>query len=585
MTMENMLQKSNDYIKSLPLSYSDILYKYTNGSQLLNNSLARMGKFFYSEDFDFSVTSRFNFVKLQSLILNAPVSQLETNLYNLFAENLSLPIIDNKCAFHFLPIELHKGQNSILNIIFTSATTDQNVIQYMDRFVTVGPGTNFCCVQEIKVPSGIPMIYVEDISSYKWQKEAIMPALLSTIKQSSTPYSVNFKKHAMDYNVPDYFYDNTKKILNDGRQYYTLPTKELKYVELETFKNNMTVTSIFIDRNHIDNINEILSNYGLDSGRHHNAIHGCIVISTSIILLKFISDTPTKKEILETMYTSAYHDAGRHGADGIDIYERESANMALNGGYLDETGAENMSRRIVEEADDKLTDNIYYAYKSSDSLDYPGKYDRQYNPLNSYDPVRGNKCLDAFLSHSDTDISMSNEIKFIRLLTQCIAGPQIIESGKSREQQIKDHFDIYFEDYDEMTFSFDDPYQTKIIIKDYDADSYNDYNFIDIAHLPETVFEDQLNFLQLFNVRIRSIAKNNKYSIYEYIREFTEIIYSLKLICLDYIERDYLKDKTRVFDDYWEILTCVMPFMYLHFTNLPDLLVPYRPKDFILGDH
>lgn len=556
---DKLISDSDIYLSKLSGTYRNLINVYTSNSSIINNNSVQMGLFFKKGDFNLDSKYRLDILKLQSVILNAPICDKDVVLHNFFSENLSVPLIVDRCSVKFIPIEESKTSDSILNIIFTSTTIDESVLKYMDLFLSINKD-HVCCYREIIIPSGIPMIYVGNISSYPWQKEVILPIGLSTIKTAELSGQINLYKNAMGKVT---ITKNPGLIdIKNMPDSTTWKPEQYNVNKIETNANN-----VFIDRIYIDHLNTILSDYTLNYS-HHNAIHACIVISTSIILLNNIINNPTKNQILEVIYTSLYHDVGRKGVDGPDFYEELSRQLVLDDDILldlfNVDFRDRISRRIVE----KLTDDIYYAYKGADSLDFPSCYKDIYNPI--YKKYAGKKCLDSIISENE-EKSLYNEINFLRSVIRCIVNKDI---------------GFYFDDYENAQFEYEDriinveEYNTFAFLyktKEYDMDLLAKSSALESDYIGD----DPLNFIEIFNVRKNLMIATNPetYNASEYITEFLGAIEGIKEICSEFINLKYLTDVNRIFDDYWQILSSIMPFMYIHFTSIFSLFIPFRPTD------
>jgi hypothetical protein len=280
-------------------------------------------------------------------------------------------------------------------------------------------------------------------------------------------------------------------------------------------------SNIYIPRDIIDIINKALSYYTLGK-TYHNAIHGALVISTSMIIFSTLKNVFNNvNELVETMLTSAFHDAGRKGRDGVDIYEQKSGEIAKY--HISGEMGENIALRILE-GQNTLKDDVYYAYKGADSLNYPTTYNKNYNPLSKYSKkiICKDNILEEIPEIANYQKNLIIEVVFLKKIYELITG----------NIKIEEWIDIYEGVYDKEE-------------------------------------EESALDLRLLFQYVKSYRRVT-------IKEVQYIGSDILSLCKYFQNNKYLTNNDRVFDDFWCILFCFLHFLPLHYRHLSYIQIPFR---------
>lgn len=134
----------------------------------------------------------------------------------------------------------------------------------------------------------------------------------------------------------------------------------------------------------------VIKEYYLPYNSHfHGYDHILRTIMSGFIFLgvyKELSNEPIEELIAPVFYSCLFHDTGRKGRDGPDLWEKQSANIAervLREVKEDEKLIDDVRNSIDIYNDEKLLDSIA---KGADSLDIMRvlDYERGYNPFYKY---------------------------------------------------------------------------------------------------------------------------------------------------------------------------------------------------------
>jgi hypothetical protein len=481
-----------------------------------------------------------------------------------------------------------------LTYIFTSTTYNIDNIKYLYNFGNYDIINNiYCCMKTINIKN-IPILYIEDISAYKYQQEIILPYGINLIYK----YTKDEKQKFITEKVDDKKKDKYIELLEDKKDVFYIKkgTNEMSF-NTSNIKNKLYDTNnIFIPHKYINDMNIHFKKSTLNN-THHNALHSCKVIILSLILFNLLLPDKyiTDDYIIELIYTGLYHDIARRGVDGNDIFEKESAYQIFDNDILSYNQKITIHKNLMcfVNNGDKLINYslISLIYKSADSIDYPKNYKHVKNILYDYDILDDN----ILLSFSDNKIIKKSEINI---------------DNKCFNNLISDYNDILHTDnnvnkkydcnenysaYDIQIYKNNNIYSLRKeiifisnffdLLFNYKSEYKNYKNFYDSLIDNDIGIYDEMQYLNLNEV-LRSRFKND-YHIYqndiEYkITNISDLGITLLQLSEYFYNNNYI-DINNIFDDYLFIFYTILPMCPLHYLYFNKYLFQFQSKNMFIN--
>jgi hypothetical protein len=484
---------------------------------------------------------------LISAIYNAPPILEPINLYQFYLPDYKEYTITEELKLE--PSLRETSLNPILSTFFQSTTHNDEVLSLMGSFHGEG-----CCMRKITI-SNAPILDVSKFSAYEYQDEVMLPPYLifrqemPSSKEDITEYSpenvrINSKK-VVDMNDPCHI----NSVILDIDQIKQTPHQD---VSLHT--NFSEVRPVCMHPGFLSYINIILDEfYTFKHQTKHGKGHICSVIILTAILYSTLKTQDADPEILSiAILTSLFHDSGRQGRDGKDLWEQESAKNARRKiAEKDEKTANIVSNMINAKEIDEIDDvykSAFFAYKGADSIDIV-------RVVSVYSPEKNvasgqNEITDIFIRHLPFEFSD---------FTSIIA---LIENYTEGE-----NLDSYLEDY---FYTEEDEIEVK--------DGSIVYEYAGFFSRPNINFSN--DDIQRISVETnKSVRKVRKDIIEEKNDVITNFYSTLKNGAKYFITKKYLKVDGRYFDDFLEILLFYLPYMPYTMVGMSNYIFPFTHRN------
>jgi hypothetical protein len=587
------------YIDGLSDMAKCYVYEYTKDSIHFSIDLAGAYGISTTENYQIGLLTGQMWEKiglLISILYNAPLrSDLELYSfykegYNDFSLSLPEPILT--------PIKREMemaGNISTVPVIFTSTTTEKDVFQYFSSF-----HDETCCHRIIRIEYPFPILKVNELSSYPYQNEVILPPFIILKSNSKSTNTV-----IEEYSIEEL--QKCSQLIKGGQSYCgpSIPyeTRILNHECLSKYKHRpanldtagITISTIPMERSIVMYINTILNDYYFLFERenpdvvnprppclhHHGIIHICNTIAISMVLFLSLvqkENTGSRDDVINelriTILSSLFHDTGRKGRAGPDQWEAESADIAKK--HLLE---------VIERPDiiDIISLNIstkvdvdrfsYYAYKGADSIEINRlrSYDQIYNPFykkyGHYNVLANSKTESSLVGSEKPGILVSEFESFTSIIN-------IILSDEHLERAYKKLINVglNWESTVVADFYTGNVLRDAFIVQNETVELKNNQRalFRTCLVYPTEKIKKYDNEEEK-NKNVRQAVRNLALKLNDF---FLGILSLIRL----FHEKMYLKDNTRYFDDYWEILLAFLNFMPYTANELCKIIVPYEHR-------
>ena len=516
---------------------------YTNGqSSPWNRYLARLAGINKDNIPYFDTATWHHIANVMSAIYNSPAQTVD--LFQNFKPGFAdINAVDSTSV-------IREGSEKTINVILNSTTADIGVLQYLSPFHGAG-----CCVRKIMVQV-FPILNVSNFSTYKYQNEVILPPFIRIDNGHLTPTTLDEYSEA-DIGKCAHIVDDAAVLGRSTRALDLDCFRSKPKQNIQILSQHSIVRTIFMDRWIIDYINKILEVYY--SCTHaprtqHGFLHICDTITLTIILyldwveqLNRNEDCRVVKNNLENLIIAAlFHDAGRFCRDGEDEWEKQSIEIAVNRllSAMAENGlrvfSEERIRVIVNILGDER-DPLHKIMKGADSIDISRvrSYDITHNPLYTEDRYKDKTLIEDGTLTSEFGVvyTLMNAVnsRNLTIITD-LAGTGNTDIEFDKQNNKKDEDDLFpiFETYgglDEIS-----------------AEQIGDYPHVEDTGLTYTVHLDEF---------IDTVGETFEH----------------------FINQNYFVDRTRLFDDYWEILLCMLPMLKYSLRHLSKVIMPFRIRN------
>ena len=577
------------YIKKLSEKSKCVVYSYTNdSSSRIAKYLSRIYGITTEEDTtpDLRVTEWKEVSLLLSILYNAPIKEPGTILYQFYKESFNDFLYAYQNSNVLTPIRREEGNNSItVPVVFNSTTQDKEVLKYFSSF-----HDKKCCFRIIQLIHPFPILDVTMLSAYSFQKEVILPPFIMIKSENQQTFKIN-----------EYSEEDIKQCMGSTRTFPNLcpdeqrydtrlnhdcfedPLKTLKPVDLEGTTSN--IITLVLRRDVPKYINKILNEkYNLilykDPAKHiradripkelhhHGVVHICNTITISIILFLNLADITNEintreeceRHLVITILSSLFHDVARIG-EGEDKWEVQSSEMAVkelaSSSDLNRSDIEKIKNNIISECSGNCLS--YYAYKGADSIDISRvtQYIKDNNPF--YIQYGHNSIL-------ANEGALDVEFKSLTSILTVIAVNDTTtfdDSFKEIVINIK-----YYEEEDNYTEFYDRD-------KPNNSDFFIENNVLKIKPGKKEIFATSLTY-PTEPIDILATEEENVQNLQLKLVDFYT---SIKAMSRHFVDNNYLKDPTRYFDDYWEILLAFLSLMPYTSKHLCKIIIPFVHRD------
>lgn len=336
---------------------------------------------------DFTTKTTDDCLDLYSILINAPKIDVNIKLYHFFSETSKGKFIKVNSLNSEEPLKLKYKHTMDVNEKylepkFISTTYDPEVVKYLSGFSNYSRSSSSqsCCHIEFIIPKGFPLLFIpQEYSYYPYQKEVLIPyGLLFKVTQTKL-------KTLSLYSPTD-----MEELINNKVR--SIRIKENATLEEKTFNTQEVLLDVkLISKKNIEFINNKLRDYYyIYYPNEHDYRHIARVIITSLLLVKIYEEITRQKYsniIYGVMFVGLFHDSGRKGRDGEDIWEEESAKITtkeLSMLNISDEYIENISKAIHDPEDDNL---LHMIFKGADSLDIIrviSYYKKELNPFYNF---------------------------------------------------------------------------------------------------------------------------------------------------------------------------------------------------------
>lgn len=364
------IDRCKRYLNRLSIEDRELLTNYTlDYYKILTNYLVSrinmcMFSPYDSTTVDFTPETTDLSLKLYKILINAPRIEFDIKLYHFFSHIgkynrfIKVNSINETIGLKYKH-KLDEGDKYI-EPKFISTTYDPNVLKFLSGFSNY---KSSCCYIEFIVPSGFPILMIpEEYSFYPYQKEVILPygMVFRVLSRKSSILKLYDPRDLLD------------RIDKNGTR--SIVVKDgANLIDKNMSSQQIKLDVKIINKYNIQFINSMLFDlYYKHSPNAHDHLHITRVMLSCLVFLKLYEDITMRrytKLIYPVLYTALFHDSGRLGRDGIDLWERDSAEIAKSNLYslgLSDSIIEMISKAIYNPDSKNI---LHMIFKGSDSLD------------------------------------------------------------------------------------------------------------------------------------------------------------------------------------------------------------------------